>query len=63
VEEVEERSVAELGPQASVVEGREGEQKVGERGVLAPEQLAEPKGEVACGFHAVKDRTRFEGAL
>jgi hypothetical protein len=51
VEEVEERAVLELGPEAALVEGREGQEKVGQGAVLVAQEIAKAGGEVACSFH------------
>ena len=51
-EEVEERAVPELDPSALLVEGREGEEKHGERVMLAAEQIGEAAGLFAGGRHA-----------
>jgi hypothetical protein len=50
VEEVEQARVPELEPPPFAVEGREGKEKIGERSVLAAEQIGEAVREVAR-FH------------
>jgi hypothetical protein len=51
VQEVEERSVAELEPQALRVKGRERNEELAEGGALAGEEVGETIRERACVFH------------
>jgi hypothetical protein len=51
LEEVEERAVPQLRPQALLVEVCECGEEVGQRVVLAPEERGQVLGEGACGGH------------
>ena len=62
VEEDEERGVPELGPEPALVEGREGDEEVGEGAVLAPEEILETESEVSCSFHG-RSIARVSGGL
>jgi hypothetical protein len=50
-EEVEQRGIPEVDPQALRVEVREGDEEVAEGGALAAEEVGERGGELTCGVH------------
>src|SRR5512138_941176 len=63
VQEVEERGVPELDPDAVAVEVRERDEKVAEGEALAAKQVLETKGEVACSFHGRSIARDFEASV